>query len=169
MILAGKVGENEVRITEDAFGNQFALAGFPISLVPEMVSGPATRMHIPKADAVQSGIRVGRTMFCKTHPDYIPFSITNTILGGYFGSRLMANIREDKGYTYGIGSALSPYSSGGSFFISTEVGKEVCGAALSEIYFELERLTKEIKPDFESVNRKPSGAVRRRKAPRTSL
>jgi predicted Zn-dependent peptidase len=47
-------------------------------------------------------------MLPKSHPDFLKLSVVNTILGGYFGSRLMSNIREDKGYTYGIGSGLVP-------------------------------------------------------------
>jgi predicted Zn-dependent peptidase len=61
-------------------------------------------------------------------------------LGGYFGSRLMSNIREDKGYTYGIGSAVAAYKNNGYFIISTEVGADVCASALKEIYLEIEKL-----------------------------
>jgi len=92
---------------------------------------------IQKDDAIQSAIRVGRILFNKTHPDYFKFQVLNTILGGYFGSRLMANIREDKGYTYGIGSGLTNLVHSGYFFISTEVGADVTRETLSEIYKEL--------------------------------
>ncbi len=69
--------------------------------------------------------------------------VLNTILGGYFGSRLMANIREDKGYTYGIGSALVSMKNAGYFFIASEVGSDVCASALSEIHKEIEILKAE--------------------------
>jgi predicted Zn-dependent peptidase len=92
---------------------------------------------IQKDDAIQSAIRIGRVLFNKTHPDYFKFQVLNTILGGYFGSRLMANIREDKGYTYGIGSGLTNLVHNGYFFISTEVGADVTKETLSEIYKEL--------------------------------
>jgi zinc protease len=95
---------------------------------------------IERPDAVQSAIRIGRLLFNKTHPDYFGMQVLNTILGGYFGSRLMNNIREDKGYTYGIGSAIASLQNGGYFFISTEVGVDVCSAAVSEIYAELKNL-----------------------------
>ena len=107
------------------------------------------KVKVEKADAVQSCIRIGKRLFPKTHPDFIELSIVSTILGGYFGSRLMANIREDKGYTYGIGSAVIPQLHSGVFFISTEVGSEVCGPALEEIYYELERLATIPVPDQE--------------------
>lgn len=82
-------------------------------------------------------------MFGKDHPDYLPLSIVNTILGGYFGSRLMSNIREEKGYTYGIGSGMHPFRNSGSFFISTEVGTDVCNATVTEVHKELMRLINE--------------------------
>lgn len=98
------------------------------------------RVDVPKQDAMQAAIRVGRMMFDKNHPDYYPFQLLNTALGGYFGSRLMANIREDKGYTYGIGSGLAVMQDAGYFYITTEVGVEVKENALDEIYVELDRL-----------------------------
>ncbi len=102
-----------------------------------------SKIRIEKADSIQCGIRIGRKLFAKNHPDFIPMLITNTILGGYFGSRLMSNIREDKGYTYGIGSGIHSFKNAGMFFISTEVGSEVCDLAIREIYHELQRLSDE--------------------------
>lgn len=102
------------------------------------------RTHIEKKGALQTAIRVGRTLFNKNHPDFIDFQILNTILGDYFGSRLMSNIREDKGYTYGIGSMLAEYKNTGYFLIATEVGKEVAEATIEEIKFELQRLQTEL-------------------------
>ena len=105
--------------------------------------------HFEKEGAIQSAIRVGRLMFDKNHEDYFGFQVLNTVLGGYFGSRLMANIREDKGYTYGIGSGLAVLQNASYFFIATEVGKEVRENTLKEIYFELRRLRDELIPEDE--------------------
>jgi predicted Zn-dependent peptidase len=91
----------------------------------------------------QSAIRIGKKLFNKATPEYQEFSVVNTILGGYFGSRLMSNIREDKGYTYGIYSGLSSMRHGGHLIISTEVGVDVRQAAIDEIYAELVRLREE--------------------------
>lgn len=102
------------------------------------------RIEIPKKDAIQTSIRIGRLMVQKNHPDYYDFQILNTILGGYFGSRLMANIREDKGYTYGIGSGLSVLDDSAYFFISTEVAKEVVDNTITEIYIEIDKLKNEL-------------------------
>lgn len=99
--------------------------------------------HVEKKGALQSAIRVGRTLFNKNHPDYLDFLVLNTILGDYFGSRLMSNIREDKGYTYGIGSMVAEFNQTGYFLIATEVGKDVRENALVEISKELEKLHNE--------------------------
>ena len=104
---------------------------------------------IVKDDAIQSAIRIGRVLFNKTHPDYFKFQVLNTILGGYFGSRLMANIREDKGFTYGIGSGLNNMVNAGYFYISTEVGADVTSQALAEIYKELHLLRTKLVSDNE--------------------
>lgn len=98
---------------------------------------------VEKKGALQTAIRVGRTLFNKTHEDYLDFLVLNTILGDYFGSRLMSNIREDKGYTYGIGSMVAELRETGYFLIATEVGTEVKDSALSEIQHELKQLQNE--------------------------
>lgn len=109
----------------------------------------AETVHIEKANAVQTAIRIGKVLFNKTHPDYFGFMILNTILGDFFGSRLMKNIREDKGYTYGIGSYLSEIKDTGYFVIGTEVGKEVKDATLIEIRKEIEKLQQELVSEEE--------------------
>lgn len=121
-----------------------------VSLVqPELNIEKAKKVNIPKDDAVQCGIRIGKVLFNRTHPDYAGMSVVNTLFGGYFGSRLMSNIREDKGYTYGIGSALANFPDTGVFLIATEVGSGVCKDALKEIYFELDRLSNELVSEDE--------------------
>ncbi len=96
-----------------------------------------------KPDAYQSAIRFCSETIGKTHPDYLKLSITNTILGGYFGSRLMSNIREEKGYTYGIYSGITNSLRSSYFFISTEVGVDVSDDAVQEIISEINRLKNE--------------------------
>ncbi|MEO9530992.1 MAG: pitrilysin family protein [Crocinitomicaceae bacterium] len=120
------------------WGNDFSAP--PVSIPKQIFNQYKGRIDIEKADAIQSAIRVGRLMFDKKHPDYFNFQLLNTVLGGYFGSRLMANIREDKGYTYGIGSGMAVLQDVGYFYIGTEVGKEVKENTLIEIYKELDAL-----------------------------
>src|SRR5699024_5991661 len=86
--------------------------------------GTTSRTLIEKEANLQSSIRLGKQLFTKDHPDYIKLLVVNEILGGYFGSRLMKNIREDKGYTYGISSALVPLKNEGYFIVGTDVNKE---------------------------------------------
>jgi predicted Zn-dependent peptidase len=100
--------------------------------------------YIEKPKAMQSAIRIGKVLFTPRHEDYFAFDILETIFGGYFGSRLMQNLREDKGYTYGIGSGVTIHEQTGYFFISTEVGKQHKDAAMDAIAFEMNRLHAEL-------------------------
>lgn len=112
------------------------------SIPNEVVIKPDSKqiIKIPKKNNLQSAIRIGCRTFNREHPDFNGFYILNTILGGYFGARLMTNLREDKGYTYGVYSGLEPMRYDGYFNVSTEVAKGSAGAALREIYHEFERL-----------------------------
>ncbi|WP_242928014.1 M16 family metallopeptidase [Pontibacter vulgaris] len=94
-------------------------------------------------NSIQSSIRVGKHFPSIQHPDYLKLTVVNEILGGYFGSRLMRNIREDKGYTYGIYSAMSPKEHDTLFYIGTDVNYEVTENTLAEIRKEIELLQKE--------------------------
>jgi predicted Zn-dependent peptidase len=107
------------------------------------------RVHIIKDNNIQTAIRIGRIMVNKMHPDYLRLKVLNTILGGYFGSRLMTNIREEKGYTYGIGSSLVSMQNSGFFYISSEVGSAVTDRAIDEIYLEIEKLQNELVSEEE--------------------
>ncbi|MCF8331008.1 MAG: insulinase family protein [Bacteroidales bacterium] len=97
-------------------------------------------VHVIQDDAVQSAIRLGWKTGNRNHPDFIELKILNTILGGYFGSRLMKNLREEKGLTYGIGSAIGSTQQTGLWIIATEIGAENTQIALQEIYREINRL-----------------------------
>lgn len=94
-------------------------------------------------EGVQGAVRIARPFPNRYHPDFPKMQVLNTIFGGYFGSRLMSNIREDKGYTYGIHSHLYNFQEQSAFTILTEAGRDVCEATLSEIYLEMERMTRE--------------------------
>lgn len=91
----------------------------------------------------QASLRIGCKLFNKKHKDYAAFYFTNTLLGGYFGARLMQNLREDKGYTYSIYSSVETLKNDGYFYIYTDVNNELKEAALNEIYTELARLQNE--------------------------
>ncbi len=91
-------------------------------------------------DGVQGAIRIARHFPNRHHPDFPGVQVLNTLFGGFFGSRLMNNIREDKGYTYGIYSYLQNHIHGGAWIISTEAGREVCEATVKEVYYEMQQL-----------------------------
>lgn len=98
---------------------------------------------IPHEGAVQASIRMGRLLFGRRHEDFIPMQVLSTLLGGYFGSRLMQNLRERNGFTYGVYSAMVNFQHAGYLAIATQVGCEVKDAALEEICGEIERLRNE--------------------------
>jgi predicted Zn-dependent peptidase len=95
------------------------------------------------ANGVQAAIRIARPFPNRHHPDFIKVQVLNNILGGYFGSRLMSNIREDKGYTYGIHSFVQNHIHETAWAISTEAGRDVAEATISEVYKEMQRLCNE--------------------------
>lgn len=101
------------------------------------------------ANGVQAAIRLARPFPGKHHPDFKKAMVLNNILGGFFGSRLMSNIREEKGYTYGIYSHFKNYRDESEWMISTEAGRTVGDATIQEIYVELDKLKKEPVPEDE--------------------
>lgn len=107
---------------------------------------PATEKKyriINDAEGVQGAIRMAQPFFNRHHPDFPKVQVLNNIFGGFFGSRLMSNIREDKGYTYGIHSYLQNHIHHSAWMISTEAGRDVCEATIAEVYKEMERLRNE--------------------------
>ena len=147
ILVSGKLREDTLELLEKQFGSDQRLKSPKTEL--KFAKAEASKVHVEKAEAVQNAIRIGRILFNRNHPDYIGMQILATVLGGYFGSRLMSNIREDKGYTYGVGAGLVSLQNSGYLTISTEVGADVCDAAVNEIFFEIERLRKDLIPVSE--------------------
>ncbi|WP_288844574.1 pitrilysin family protein [uncultured Alistipes sp.] len=111
---------------------------------PEFPAPQTTHeVKVAHAGAVQSSIRIGRLLFGREHPDFVGMQVVAAALGGYFGSRLMQNLRERHGYTYGVVAAMVNFDRAGYLAIATQVGTEATQAALSEIYAEIERLRTE--------------------------
>lgn len=107
------------------------------------------RLHRDIASALQTSIRIGRLLFPRTHPDFVGMQVVAAVLGGYFGSRLMYNLREQHGYTYGVMAAMVNFEREGYLAIATQVAREHREDALREIYHEIERLREEPLPDDE--------------------
>ncbi|MBI2968332.1 MAG: insulinase family protein [Bacteroidetes bacterium] len=149
VILSGKVTKETVDLLNRCFGAKWT-DDVQRSDIPEKkaANDPVRKHFLEKKDAVQSAIFIGRPLFNRTHPDWHALVITNTILGGYFGSRLMQNIREKMGYTYGIYSSLVSMERGGYFFILSEVGSGQTAKAVDAIYGEMKKITCEpVSPD----------------------
>lgn len=100
-------------------------------------------INTDKENANQTAIRIGRILFNRKNEEYKKFLVLNTILGGYFGSRLMSSLREDKGYTYGINSGMVQSLESGYFYINTEVNKTYKVAAIEAIKVEVEKMQQE--------------------------
>lgn len=114
---------------------------------PATTSTPLLRRDI--ASALQSSIRIGRLLFTRTHPDFVGMQVVAAVLGGYFGSRLMQNLREEHGYTYGVMAAMVNFEREGYLAIATQVAREHREDALREIYAEIERLRTELMSEDE--------------------
>jgi len=146
LFLVGNVSDE---IIEDIRAWSKHLSGKKVEYKKRGPHSKVGQTEIVRPGAIQTAIRIGRIAVDKDHKDYFGLQLLDTILGGYFGSRLMANIREDKGYTYGIGSGVAVLEDSSYFFISTEVAKEVKDATLKEIYLELDKLKTELIPEEE--------------------
>ncbi len=98
---------------------------------------------------VQGAIRIARDFPNRHHPDFMKVMVLNALFGGYFGSRLMSNIREDKGYTYGIHSYVQNHLHQTAWLISTEAGIDVTEATLEEVYKEMKLLREDLVEEEE--------------------
>lgn len=144
VVVAGKFKTEDFEILNQTFGGEWKNAGKISENSFAFEKKQGEEIFIEKPEALQSAIRMGNLSINRNHPDFPAFQVLNCVLGGYFGSRLMANIRENKGYTYGIGSAVVSMQQAGYFFLATEVGVEVCTNTLVEIEKEINLLKSEL-------------------------
>lgn len=151
IFIAGKVTDRLLDNLERHFGPAWtapAEAPQPDSICPIQPAG----QHIAvthKEHALQSGIRLGLPVIGREHPDFFALKLLCTTLGGYFGSRLMSNIREEKGYTYGIASSIAAMRYGSYLVISTQTGTEFTRPLIDEVFAEIARLKAEAIPADE--------------------
>ena len=144
IFISGKVNESTLNLVNKYFGEDDWGSNTLVKTLPVNANSSTNLKHfIPKENVLQSAIRMGKRSIGRNHPDYFALSVVTTLFGGYFGSRLMSNIREDKGYTYGIYAGIYPQIQDSSFIISSEVGADVAQKAIDEIRFELKRLRTE--------------------------
>jgi zinc protease len=148
LFVAGRLPADLPKLLDESFGD---LPNREHTLQPIIVSPAAeTKYRIKNnEEGVQGAIRMARPFPNRHHPDFLKVMVLNTLLGGFFGSRLMSNIREDKGYTYGIHSYLMNHAHESGWLISTEAGKDVCEATIAEVYKEMQILREEPVDDEE--------------------
>ncbi len=149
IFISGKITPRLLENLESHFGGMWGTATDCTNAMPLTIQPSPNRMKIVhKEGALQSGIRMGFPTINRSHPDFFALKVLTTILGGYFGSRLMTNIREEKGYTYGIGAGIGALRQGAYLAISTQTGTEFTQPLIDEVYNEVERLRNElISPD----------------------
>jgi zinc protease len=142
VISAGDISEVEMRHIDDFLGKLAINRTEKKEIKHEKILDNGA-IYMEKDHAVQTSIRLGKHVLGRKDDDFVPLNVLNTILGGFFGSRLMKNIREEKGLSYGISSSLGMLKNAGYMVIGTDVKKELRQQALDEIYKEIRRLSTE--------------------------
>ncbi len=145
IFITGNIDEHKMKLIDSTLG-QINTVSDKKGIIEHKVNAPLVGITKYDSDRMhQTSIRIGRKLFNRTHQDYAGMYLLNTVFGGYFGSRLSANIREDKGYTYGIYSSIDMMLRDGYFMISTDVGSDYLAETIKEIYKEINILkTKKI-------------------------
>jgi predicted Zn-dependent peptidase len=161
LVLVGDLQPGRVLDTVEAALGEWTGAGTgkPLPAVPPVPELPT--LLVDRPGSVQASIRLGGPAVRREAPDYPALQLANLAYGGYFSSRLVENIREDKGYTYGPHSRVSHSAAGSRLVIDADVATEVTAPALLEIGYELGRMaTLPIKPEeLENVRQYAVGSL----------
>lgn len=143
IFLSGQIDKDIIKLVDDTFSRAIKKGPPRAAYLPNVETSPQkTSIHLK--NSVQTAIRMGTRLFNRQHEDYAGVYLLNMILGGYFGSRLMTNIREEQGYTYNIYSTLDSMRFDGGFYIATEVSNEVVQDAIIQINKEIDLLQQEL-------------------------
>ncbi len=149
MFVAGKIPADLPALLNKYFGD-IPCADVKVKETAIQKGAAKKNRVINDPDGVQGSIRIARPFPNRHHEDFLPVLVLNTVFGGFFGSRLMSNIREEKGYTYGIHSYVQNHIQHSAWMISTEAGKDVSEATVLEVYKEMQLLREE-KIDAEEL------------------
>lgn len=149
IFVAGQPGDQLMPLLNKFFGHSSGKYKNTDIALPDPQPATERTINIRKEGAMQTALRIGRPLFNNHHPDFIPLQILNTILGGYFGSRLMTSVREEKGLTYGIGSYIMPLKHSGVWGISSEVSGESKDKAIEAIFEEFRILQTDLVSEVE--------------------
>ncbi len=136
IFLSGNIGPDEIEAVQRTFEQMDTHQTKPLnSFIPNGIQPKGIREF--RENALQSSIRLGMLSITRSNPDYFKFSVLNTLFGGFFGSRLQKNIREEKGFTYGISSSIVPMLRAGYWVIGTDVDNANVEETCSEIRKEM--------------------------------
>ncbi|MEV4537250.1 pitrilysin family protein [Asanoa sp. NPDC049518] len=140
LVLVGDFQPKRALDTAEAVLGSWNGGGKDVSLpnAPQPEPGPV--LLVDRPDSVQSSLRMALPAVPRTHPDHAALQLANLVFGGYFSSRWVENIREDKGYTYGPHSVIDHSAAGSVVLLSAEVATDVTGPALLETVYELGRM-----------------------------
>ena len=140
VIVSGNIGQEITQHLEYLFKGfeSCELIDTPKNIMSDIYE--PSKLFVEKNNATQSSVKIGKRFFNRENSDYREMTVVNMLLGGYFGSRLMKNIREEKGLTYGIYSSIEPLFYGSAFSISVELNNDLVGVGIEEIFKELEVL-----------------------------
>ena len=141
IFVAGKLPADLFEQLNQQFGDLAITKNGKSLPAQQLIPAVQKKQHISNdPNGVQAAIRIARPFPNRHHPDFMNVMVLNTLFGGFFGSRLMSNIREDKGYTYGIHSYVQNHIQESAWMISTEAGKDVSEATVTEVYKEMDLL-----------------------------
>ena len=141
IFVAGKLPADLFEQLNQQFGDLAITKNGQSLPAQQLIPAVQKKQHISNdPNGVQAAIRIARPFPNRHHPDFMNVMVLNTLFGGFFGSRLMSNIREDKGYTYGIHSYVQNHIQESAWMISTEAGKDVSEATVTEVYKEMDLL-----------------------------
>src|SRR6478672_9484576 len=148
LFAAGKLPSNLFSLLNQHFGD-LKNSEVTVPLIPSVQAEEKKYRVTNDTQGVQGAIRMGIQFPNRHHPDFLKAQVLNNVFGGFFGSRLMSNIREEKGYTYGIYSYLENHIQQSAWIVSTEAGRDVCEATITEVYKEMDILRNEPVDDEE--------------------
>lgn len=150
IFVSGKLPADLQQQLNDAFGKlSISKPTFAVNAIETKPAKEKKYRITNDVNGVQGAIRIARDFPNRHHPDFMKVMVLNTLFGGYFGSRLMSNIREDKGYTYGIHSYVQNHLQQTAWMISTDAGKDVSEATIEEVYKEMKLLREELVDEEE--------------------
>ncbi len=136
--LSGAFTDSEITAVKQLF-NEYT-PSMPANAHKAFNTAPISSTWIDRPDSLQASLRLGTTTIGKNHPEFPAFLVLNEIFGGYFGSRLMKNIREEKGYTYGIHSAIGALKHGSYWIIGADIQRDFANETIEEVRKEILKL-----------------------------